>query len=171
MISPVAGWTTIGVTAMPPGWFNVSELTGLDAWTADGGVDPVFRVDPCPALLFEERVVDGERETRIVAAKFKGARLRPVGSDHYGTLTADEWEQVRPDAEQEVTRSRVSRRRWMLAEIAEAGEKGMPAKEMRSAKDSARNRALDVRRQLVRDGLVVATWERDDDAPAGVTEV
>ncbi|MGV0655947.1 hypothetical protein ABQE48_18990 [Mycolicibacterium thermoresistibile] len=82
-------WTTTAVTALSGEWINVSERSDP---AADGSL---LMTSPCPAILLQERRdVDGDRETRAVAAMFEDGVgvLVPACDDssHYATAQRDD---------------------------------------------------------------------------------
>jgi hypothetical protein len=102
LIRDVDNWTTIAVTALPPGWITISRYD-------DGTVE----VLPCPALLLQEcisrtevwkdddghchrRVEDEIRRTRVVGSFFgdcdSGNGLvahNPLAEEYRGCATED----------------------------------------------------------------------------------
>ena len=86
-------WTTVAVTALPPGWVNVFDYSDVHGWA--------LASDPVPAILLQERRGDdGEREVRTVAAAFSGGGLHPACEDGplTATLPVTEWEAKRDAA-------------------------------------------------------------------------
>jgi hypothetical protein len=98
--SPLEGWTTVAVVALPPGWRNV--YVDEDRTTSSL---------PCPALLLQELhyiCAEGDDraqpcgqpyDTRVVAAMFDGAdreTVEPAEQSPYFVST--EW---RPDDEEQ----------------------------------------------------------------------
>lgn len=103
---PVTAWVTAAVTPLPAGWLHVFVMPTLSdegAW---------FYTTPCPATLLQKRRAGADRETRVVAAQLVRESLVPVtdnpwgqrhGALYYSTMTVDEWEPQRADAEQQMT--------------------------------------------------------------------
>ena len=155
-------WTTIGVTALPPGWINVFE-----------GGDGFFTA-PCPAVLLQERQEDGERETRVIAAGFASdsGELEDVDGDltaHCYTLSVEQWESERDELERGLHADRDRIKRSMLDMLATAGDSGVSAFALVDAHrlHHLHHRAVEVRRGLERDGLVTTKWEANPSAFQG----
>lgn len=155
-------WTTIAVTALPPGWVNVSENSSPDI---DGTLLFAY---PCPAVLLQERLADGERDTRAVAARFDAGELEPAGDDvnHYATMTAHEWEAAREEVEHEVSIDRARIKSVLLDRITHAGAEGISHVKLFDAAHPA-HRALAVGRSLQQDGLVTTAVRPNPELPTG----
>ena len=140
-------WTTVAFNPLPPGWVNVWEQEG----------DPLFFTLPCPGVLVEECVEDGERVTRTVAAKFDEGYVVPAMDANGGyitTETVEVWEEYRATVTAEVLASREWIKADMLTKLAEAGAEGVHAGYLLAY---PHHRAFIVRDALERDGLVTLT--------------
>jgi hypothetical protein len=147
-------WTTVAVTAMPPGWVNVFEAHPPEV---------AFRVEACAVVLLQERVdQSGDRDTRAVPGSLlkDDSCFDPVeyNDGHLLTCPASEWDGYKESLAAEVATGREAVRRQMLAALAKAGEEGVAAADLLPLTVS-NCRALAVRDQLVREGVVTVTQE------------